>query len=180
MILLWDIGIIILAATVMGSLARLFKQPLLLGYILAGIIIGPSIIGLITNKGIIETLAELGIAFLLFIVGLELDIGRLKNVGKVSVGCGLGQVILTLIFGYFLASALGFSGSEAFYISFALTISSTMVVIKLLSDKNELETLHGRIIIGILLVQDFATIIILGALTSHSSPSSMIFIKSMV
>ncbi len=163
-ILLQDIGIVIIAATILAYIARLLRQPLILAYVLAGILIGPSVLGLIINRDIITTLAELGIAFLLFFVGLELDFRKLRDVGRVSIGCGLGQIIITFIFGFLLAGMLGFTQLESFYIAFALTISSTMIVIKLLSDKNELDTLHGRISLGILLVQDIVTIIVLATL----------------
>lgn len=175
MILLKDIGIVIIAATILAYPAKLLRQPLILAYVVAGILIGPSVLGLITNKDIIRTLAELGIAFLLFIVGLELDFRKLKDVGHVSAGCGLGQIIITFIFGFLLAGALGFGKLESFYIAFALTISSTMIVIKLLSDKNELDTLHGRISLGILLVQDIATIIVLATLASIGSLTLQFF-----
>ncbi len=167
MILLWDIGLIILVSTVFAFFAKALKQPLILAYVLTGIVIGPSgPFPLITNEDIIITLAELGIAFLLFMVGLELDIKRLKDVGRVSAGCGLGQIIITFIFGFLLADFLGFSQIESFYIAFALTISSTMIVIKLLSDKGELYTLHGKIALGTLLIQDVVTIMALAILTT--------------
>jgi len=167
MVLLWDIGLIIVASTVFAFFARLFKQPLILAYVLAGIVIGPfGPFPLITNRDIITTLAELGIAFLLFMVGLELDIKRLKDVGRVSAGCGLGQIVITFIFGFLLANLLGFPQMESLYIAFALTISSTMIVVKLLSDKGELDTLHGKIVLGTLLIQDVVTIMALAILTT--------------
>ncbi len=180
MILLWEIGIIILASTILAYLARILKQPMILAYVLAGIIIGPFCLKLITSKEIITTIAELGIVFLLFIVGLELDVRRLKDVTKVSIGCGLGQIIITFAFGYLIAGALGFNGIEAFYIAFALTISSTMVVIKLLSDKDELDTLHGRISLGILLVQDVVTIMVLASMRTINNISLLSIFNSVM
>ncbi|MEA3255357.1 MAG: cation:proton antiporter [Candidatus Altiarchaeota archaeon] len=182
MILLRDIGIIIVAATFLGFIAKSLKQPLIPAYVLAGIVVGPFGLGLVTEKTIIDTLAQLGIALLLFMVGLELDIKRLKNVGKVSVGCGLGQIIITFIFGYILAVYLGFTSPPLapFYIAFALTISSTMVVIKLLSDENELGTLHGKIILGTLLVQDAVTIMVLAALPTLKDFTPSILTASMI
>jgi len=171
MTILWDLGIVILAATVFGLIARGFKQPLILAYVVAGMFIGPIGLRIITRWDIITTFAELGIAFLLFMVGLELDLSRLKDVGRVSVVCGLGQIIMTFTFGFFLSLLLGFSQLESFYIGYILTISSTMVVIKLLSDKNELDTLHGKIVLGVLLVQDIVTILVLAALGSLGSLS---------
>lgn len=184
MTLLLDIGIILVAATFLGFMARSLKQPLILAYILAGMLIGPSALGLITQEDIINILAELGIAFLLFMVGLELDIKRLKDVGSVSVGCGLGQIIITFIFGYTLTIFLGFTSSDypltPLYIAFALTISSTMVVIKLLSDRNELDTLHGKIVLGTLLVQDGVTILVLAALPTLKEFSPSLLTASMI
>jgi Kef-type K+ transport system membrane component KefB len=174
MLLLFDLGIIILTATVFAFIAKILKQPLVLAYVLTGILIGPFGFRLVTSEDIIRIFAEIGIALLLFIVGLELDIKRLKDVGKVSVGCGLGQIFATFIFGFALSRVLGFSQLESFYIGFGLTISSTMVVIKLLSDKKELDTLHGKIILGTLLVQDMVTIMVLAALPTLSELSTSI------
>jgi len=170
-LILWDLGIIVLAATFLGLIARLFKQPLILAYVVAGVLIGPATFRLITSGYLISTFAEMGIAFLLFMVGLELDLSRLKQVGRVSVLCGLGQIAITFTFGFMISLLMGFQQLESFYIAFILTISSTMVVIKLLSDKNELDTLHGKIALGILLVQDIVTILVLALLTNIGSLS---------
>jgi Kef-type K+ transport system membrane component KefB/voltage-gated potassium channel Kch len=167
--LLLDIGVTLVAATFLGFIARALRQPLILAYVLAGVVVGPSFFQIITERDTIDILAQFGIALLLFMVGLELDLKRLRDVGRVSTGCGLGQIIITFIFGYLLAEHLGFSGYEPFYLGFALTISSTMVVVKLLSDKNELDTLHGKIVLGTLLVQDIVTILILAALPTLGS-----------
>lgn len=167
--LLLDIGVTLVAATFLGFIARALRQPLILAYVLAGIVVGPSFFQIITERDTIDILAQFGIALLLFMVGLELDLKRLRDVGRVSTGCGIGQIIITFIFGYLLAEHLGFSGYEPFYLGFALTISSTMVVVKLLSDKNELDTLHGKIVLGTLLVQDIVTIMILAALPTLGS-----------
>ncbi|MBU4407003.1 MAG: cation:proton antiporter, partial [Candidatus Altiarchaeota archaeon] len=170
-LILWDLGIIVLTATLLGLIARVLKQPLILAYVVAGVLIGPAAFRLITSGHMISTFAEMGIAFLLFMVGLELDLSRLKQVGRVSVLCGLGQIAITFVFGFLLSTLLGFQQLESFYIAFILTISSTMVVIKLLSDKNELDTLHGKIALGILLVQDIVTILVLALLTNIGSLS---------
>jgi Kef-type K+ transport system membrane component KefB len=180
MVLLWDIGTIILVATVSAFIARLLKQPLILAYVVTGILIGPWGLKLITQESIIRTLADLGIAFLLFMVGLELNLDRLKSVGKVSVGCGMGQIVITFIFGFILATLLGYGNIEAFYIGFAITISSTMIVIKLLSDKEELDTLHGKIILGTLLMQDIVTIMVLAIMTTFDSFSLMSILTAAV
>ncbi len=169
--LLLDIGYVILSATILAIIAKALKQPLIVAYVLAGIIIGPYGMRLITEKEVINVLAEFGIALLLFMVGLELDFRRLKDVGKVSLTCGLGQISITFITGFLLAKYLlidmnGYTELWAFYVAFALTISSTMIVVKLLSDMNELDTLHGKIVLGTLLVQDIVSIIVLASLSS--------------
>ncbi|RLI91799.1 MAG: hypothetical protein DRO90_01790 [Candidatus Altiarchaeales archaeon] len=178
--ILVSIGIITISATISAIIARVFRQPLILAYILAGIIIGPYGLQIIINEKIIETLAMLGMALLLFMVGLELNLNRLRDVTRVSIGCGLGQIIVTFVFGYLLATAMNFNSVHSFYIAFALTISSTMVVIKLLSDREELETLHGKIVLGTLLVQDITTIIVLSALPKIEMLNIDFFINSLV
>ena len=150
-LMLLDLGIIIIVATVLAYFARLLKQPVILAYMVAGVIIGPAALGLITNQALIWTFSELGIAFLLFIVGLELDLRKLKEVGLNAAIIGVGQIFFSFIAALGIALAFGFTLLEAMYISLALTLSSTMIVVKLLSDKRELDTLHGRIILGVLI-----------------------------
>jgi Kef-type K+ transport system membrane component KefB/voltage-gated potassium channel Kch len=176
--LLMDIGVTLVAATFFGFIARALRQPLILAYVLAGVVVGPSFFQIITERETIDILAQFGIALLLFMVGLELDIKRLRDVGRVSAGCGIGQIVITFIFGYLLASYMGFSGYAPFYIAFALTISSTMVVVKLLTDKNEMDTLHGKIVLGTLLVQDIVTIMVLAALPTIGSFSQSVITGS--
>lgn len=163
-----SIGIIIVFATLLTLIVRLFRQPIIPAYILTGIVIGP-VLGWITNTGVIRTLSEIGIAFLLFIVGLEIDFRKLKNVAMISSIGGIIQILLLFTFGFILASLFGiFTTIESVYLGIILAFSSTMVVVKLLSDKRELDTLHARIIVGILLLQDFAAIIALSMLSNLS------------
>jgi len=166
--LFFDIGLVIIIAAVFALIARSLKQPLILAYMLAGIVLGPAGLKLISNQANILTLSELGIAFMLFIVGLELDLKRLGHLGIISVTVGIGQVIFTFLIGYLIALSLHFSSTAAFYIAVALTFSSTIIVVKLLSDKNELNTLHGRAALGVLLVQDFVAIILLTILSGKT------------
>jgi len=169
-----DIGIILIAATIFGIFARFLKQPMILGYMLAGILIGPLGMRLVTNYENILLLSELGIAFLLFVVGLELDLKRLKDLGFVSVVTGVGQIVFTFIFGYLILSMMGFDALVSFYVSLALTLSSTVIIVKLLSDKKKLDTLHGRIALGILLVQDFFAVIALSVLSGATDLSPIV------
>ena len=160
-----DIGVIIIIATLFAYLASLLRQPLIPGYVLTGILIGP-VLGIITSTNIIKTLSEIGIAFLLFIVGLEIDIRKLKDVSLVSSIGGLISITTLFSFGFVFASIMGFITIQSVYIGLIMAFSSTMVVVKLLSDKRELDTLHGRIIVGFLLVEDFVAIIAVSVLTT--------------
>ena len=146
------VGIIVVAATVLAILAKHIKQPLIPAYVIAGILIGPYGFRLVTDSNLIKNLAEFGIALLLFVVGLELSAKRLKFVGKVVTVAGIVQILAVAAIGYIVSLFLGFNSTEAMYIGLILTFSSTMVVVKLLSDKREVDTLHGRIMIGILLM----------------------------
>ncbi|MFH1445044.1 MAG: cation:proton antiporter [Nanoarchaeota archaeon] len=177
-LLLFDIGVIIVIATIFAYLARGLKQPVIVAYVLAGVLIGPIGLGLITDAENITILAELGIAFLLFAIGLEIDFKKLKGVGiSVLIGTSI-QVASTFFIGYLLASMfLGMNSLISTYIGLLLAFSSTMIVAKLLSDKNEIKTLHGRIMIGILIIQDVIVIMVLPLLGSFAvalSPELMI------
>ncbi|MBW2975650.1 cation:proton antiporter [Candidatus Woesearchaeota archaeon] len=161
----FEIALIIIIATVFAFIARRLKQPLIPAYIITGLLIGP-LYGLITNRDLIRTLSEIGIAFLLFIVGLEMDLKKLKDVALVS---GIGGAIKSLsmfTLGFIIALVLGFVTKEAIYIGLIVAFSSTMVVVKLLSDKKELDTLHGRIVVGTLLLEDMLALLALSVLTS--------------
>jgi Kef-type K+ transport system membrane component KefB len=156
-----EIGIIMGIAAILGLLGRLIKQPQIIAYILTGILVGPFAFDLLSSTELIQAFARMGVAFLLFIVGLNLDFRLLKEVGGVSLGVGLGQIIITGIFGFLISIGLGFGYVPALYLAAALTFSSTVVAVKLLSDKNEIDTLHGKIAIGVLIVQDFIAAIVL-------------------
>jgi len=175
----FDIGAIIIIATVFAFIAKTFKQPLIPAYVLTGIIIGP-FLGLITNTDVITTLSEIGIAFLLFIVGLEMDLRKLRDVGLISSVGGMVQMLSIFTATFILAVFLGFVYREAIYLGLIIAFSSTMVVVKLLSDKHEIDTLHGRIIIGFLLMQDIIAILALSVLMTIDNFSFSFLILSVV
>ncbi|MGM5481786.1 MAG: cation:proton antiporter [Nanobdellota archaeon] len=163
-----DIGIIVIVATLGGFIARLLKQPLISSYIIMGIVIGP-ILGLITDMAIIDVLSEIGIAFLLFIVGIELDLSKLNDIGPIASLGTLLQMAASFVIGFGLFSLLGFTTMESVFAGIVLIFSSTMVVIKLLADKQQLDTLHGRIVIGSLLMQDVVAVVILSFLSTDGA-----------
>ncbi len=159
------IGFVIIVATLFAAVPHRFKHPLIPMYIIAGFVIGP-MLGCITDQDVLKDVAELGIAFSLFVVGIELDINRLRKVGNFPVIAAFVQSVILFFVGYILVRALmpGFNQMDAVYIGVALMFSSTMLIIKLLSDKNELDTLHGRILLGILLVEDIIAVFVLSLL----------------
>lgn len=156
-----ELAIVVLMATVLGIIARFLKQPLILAFILAGALISYFGFFNLNNQEVLSALSDLGIMFLLFLVGLEIDFKSLKFIGGVSSVMGLFQVILTAGLGFLLAQILHFSYLESTYIGAALTFSSTIIVVKLLSEKRDANSLYGKISTGILLFQDFIAILIL-------------------
>ena len=164
-----NISLVILVVFVICFLIRLLKQPMIIGYILSGIFAGPLFLNILPEGETILTFAEMGISFLLFIVGLHLSPKVIKEVGKISLITGVGQVLFTTTIGYFIIIALGFSKITALYIAIGLSFSSTIIIMKLLSDKEALEKLHGKISIGFLLVQDLIAIAVILIVSSLSS-----------
>jgi len=166
--ILFDIGLIIIIATMLSYVARLLRQPLLLAYVIAGVIIGPFGLAIIANSAEMALLAELGVAFLLFMVGLEIDFRKLKHVGMAVIGGGILQIVITFVVGYGLAALLGMDHILGVYIGLLVAFSSTMIVTRVLVDKDEINTLHGRIMIGVLILQDLAVILALPLLGNLS------------
>jgi Kef-type K+ transport system membrane component KefB len=157
----YELAIILFLAAVLGALGQFLKQPLIVMFIFLGILVGPSVLDMVKSHDKIDLLAEVGIAVLLFIVGLKLDLRIIKSVGKVALLTGIGQIIFTSLIGYFIGLGLGFSSLHSFYIAVALTFSSTIIIVKLLSDKKEINTLHGQIAVGFLIVQDIVVIVVM-------------------
>lgn len=155
-----------------AGFASLLKQPLIIGYIVAGIILGPSLLNAVSSSGAVEMLGQLGVVILLFTVGLNLSPKVFREVGKVSLITGLGQILFTSIIGYGISYLLGYSVVASLYIAIALTFSSTIIIMKILSDKEDIDTLYGKISIGFLLVQDVVAMIILAIVSSFTSTKS--------
>jgi len=159
-----NLGRMVIGAAVVAIVARALKLPTIVAYLLAGLVLGP-LSGLIEISEGIETISELGIVLLLFLVGLELNIQKIREVGMVAVVAGLGQVLVTTVAGFGICLLLGFGRMESFVLSLALTFSSTVVVVKVLTDLDQLDSLYGRIAVGLFLVQDLVVILVLTILT---------------
>jgi Kef-type K+ transport system membrane component KefB/Trk K+ transport system NAD-binding subunit len=166
--LVFELGLIVVFATLMALIGRFLRQPLILSYIVAGLIIGPmglNLIGLTEGMENITLISELGVAFLLFTVGVESDLNKLKNIGRIVFAGSIIQVLLVLGISFFLFNFLGLPFIVSVYLGLILAFSSTMVVVKNLSDSHKLNTLHGRLMIGFLLVQDFLVVLALPMLS---------------
>lgn len=164
--LLMDLGLVLVSGALLGCVAKLLKQPLLLAYIVAGVIIGPIGFALITSNVEITILAELGVAFLLFVVGIQSNFSRLSKLKKPILLGSLSQVAATTVITMALMQFVGFGFVESVYIGLILAFSSTAIVIKQLSSMNLISTLHGRIILGLALVQDTLAVLLLPVLAS--------------
>ena len=154
-----EFALLLALSAVVGAVAVRLRQPLLMAYIIVGILVGPSVFGWVGAHDQIDLLAQIGITVLLFVVGLKLDLRHVRQIGPVALATGLGQLGFTILFGFFITLALGREWLDALYVAVALTFSSTIIIVKLLSDKRELESLHGRIAVGFLIVQDLAVVI---------------------
>lgn len=162
----YEIALLILLAAAVGFLGLLLRQPLVVAFIAVGVLAGPDALGLVSSTEFIETLSQISIAVLLFLVGLKLDVSLVRNLGKVAVATGLGQVTFTAAFGFLICLALGLDALTALYIAIALTFSSTIIIVKLLSDKQEIGALHGKIALGFLIVQDIFVVLAMVTLSA--------------
>jgi len=160
-----EISLIVVVATLVSLVTKFLRQPLVVGYIAAGVLVGPYALNILQAHQEVELFSKIGVAILLFIVGLMLNPDVMREVGKVSVTTGVGQVILTSLIGFLIIYALGFETITALYVAVALTFSSTIIILKLLSDKGDIQKLYGKIAIGLLLVQDVIAVIFLLAIT---------------
>lgn len=157
---------VLVVAAVIGAVALALRQPLIVAFIAVGVLVGPASLGWVTAGTELELLASLGIAVLLFLVGLKLDPKLVRTTGPVALAAGLGQVAFTSLVGFLIGLGLGLEVLSAVYVAVALTFSSTIIIVKLLSDKRELDDLHGRIAVGFLIVQDIVVVIALIVITA--------------
>jgi Kef-type K+ transport system membrane component KefB len=150
-----ELSLIIAIGAAVSIIMRILRQPLIIGYIITGLLVGPTVFNLVTSGETLTVFSDMGIALLLFLVGLGLNPKVIKEVGKVAVLTGVGQVAFTTIFGYLIVSALtDLTTTATLYVAIGLAFSSTIIILKLLSDKKEQTRLHGKIATGFLLIQD--------------------------
>jgi Kef-type K+ transport system membrane component KefB len=163
--LIRDITLCILFAWGLGLLAHFFRQPLILAYLIGGFIIGPFGMGWVESKESIATISELGLIFMLFMIGLEIDLKKIIRAGRVILFAAAGQLIggciLGVLFFMGISRALGGGGFDGLYLAIACTLSSTVIIVKVLYEKRELDTLPGRITLGVLVLQDIFAILFL-------------------
>jgi Kef-type K+ transport system membrane component KefB len=165
-----EISVMIAIGSVIGLIMHLLRQPLIVGHIITGIIIGPSLLNIFSSAETVAVFSKIGIALLLFIIGLGLNPKVIKELGKVSVVVGFVQMGLTLLISSLVAVGMGFPLVPALIIGTALSFSSTIIILKLISDKKEQGRLYGKISIGVLLVQDLvATLALFGIIALEGS-----------
>ena len=171
----YEFAALLFASAVIGAIAVRLRQPLIVAFIIVGILVGPAVLGVVSAHEQIGLLAEIGVTVLLFVVGLKLDMHLVRHLGPVALATGLGQLSFTIIFGFLIGLGLGMAWLKSLYVAVALTFSSTIIIVKLLSDKREIDSLHGRIAMGFLIVQDIAVVIammVVGSLSGVSSDDS--------
>ncbi len=185
-----DIGlellIVLVAAIAGGMLARWLRLPVILGYLAGGIAVGPHGLGTIDLLGgtgfvhetaTISSLAEIGVVLLLFAIGLEFSLKELLKMGKIAVIGGIAQILLTAAAGFGLGTIVGLSTTGAVFFGFIIALSSTMVVLKILMDRGEIDTTHGRIMLGILLIQDLSVVPIMVIMPAICGESGQIWVS---
>ena len=161
-----ELAVILLICALAGAVFVRLRQPVLIAYIVVGVLVGPAVFGWVTAHDQIDLLAQVGVAVLLFAVGLKLDLNHIRHIGPVALATGLGQLAFTIVVGFAIILALGRDWMDALYVAVALTFSSTIIIVKLLSDKRELDSLHGRIAVGFLIVQDLAVVMAMMAMSA--------------
>ncbi|MBT6253881.1 sodium:proton exchanger [Candidatus Uhrbacteria bacterium] len=177
-----QLAVVLVAASILALVTHKIKQPLIIAYIFTGLIVGPGVLGITHDPEVFQTLSEIGIAFLLFLVGINLNWRHIKEIGLVALMAGLGQALVTSGVGYAIGLGLGFDTVTSLFLGVAFAFSSTIIVVKLLSDKEDLERLYGRISIGVLIVQDLLAMIVLifiGALRDNSSIGELITVSAL-
>jgi len=167
-----EIAVILLVSALAGLVAVRLHQPLVVAFVAVGVVVGPSFLGVVQPGSELELFAELGVALLLFVVGLKLDLHVVRDLGPVALVVGAVQVAVVAVAGAGLALAVGMEVEAALYVGIGLALSSTVIVVKLLSDRHEIDDLHGRLAVGILIVQDLFAVVAMIAVASAGEEES--------
>ncbi|MCI0628576.1 MAG: cation:proton antiporter, partial [Acidobacteria bacterium] len=170
--LMRDLIVLFGMAMVIAYLMRKLRQPTIIGYLVTGMIAGPYGLRLISDRSAVELLAEVGVALLLFTIGLELSLEKLARLKQVVLGAGTLQVVATVLLSLGTLVAAGLAVRESLFWGFLIATSSTAIVLKLLHDRGELETIHGRLVLGILLFQDLMVVPMMALLPALTAPGA--------
>ena len=150
------------AALVGGMIAHRLRQPVILGYLVVGVAVGPHAFGVVSDLAMVEAAATIGVALLMFTLGLEVSIGQLRQVGKVGLWGGIAQIVVTFALGVAVGSTLfGWSLTQAALFGLVISLSSTMVCLKMLMERGELDSVHGRIMVAMLILQDVSVVLMI-------------------
>ncbi|HJS63343.1 MAG TPA: cation:proton antiporter [Nitrososphaeraceae archaeon] len=168
-----DFAVIMVMAAVMLFITHKLKQSMVVGYLLAGMIIGPYTppFSLIRNVETINVFAELGIIVLLFVIGIEFPIAKLRQIGRISMIVGLTESIGTMLITFFVAQNLGFTVFDSMFLALAMSITSTVVTIKILEEMGKIKERSSILILGVLIVEDIIAVTTLAILQSIASAS---------
>ncbi|MBI1940817.1 MAG: cation:proton antiporter [Acidobacteria bacterium] len=175
--LLRDLLILFGFATLVAVLLQRARQSTIVAYLLTGMLVGPSGLQLISNREAIELMAEIGVVLLLFSIGIEFSLEKLLRMRKLVLGAGIRQVLLTIALTLGVAVPLGLGWRQGIFWGFLIATSSTAIVLKLLIDRQELESLHGRAILGVLLFQDLCVVPMMAVLPALTAPTGAIALK---
>ena len=162
-----DFALIIVAATLIGLLARQLGQPTIVAYILTGVILGPVVLDVVTVEGLVEHMAELGLGFLLFLLGLKMRFDDIREILAPISNIAIGQTVLQTALAFLLALALGFQTVEILVIALATVFGATPVIVKILTDKDEITSLPGKIDVGVLIIQDIYLVVVLALFSAE-------------
>ena len=174
--LLVDIAVILFAALGFGYIAQKLKQPVILGYLFAGIVIGPFVLKIVGRIEDVHVLAEIGVSLLMFVVGLEFAPRLLRKIWKIAIFGGYMEMCFMFLLGYLLGWLFDLSTIESLFLGGIIAISSTIIIVKMLQELAELDQLHGRIMVGILIVEDVGAIVIISMLSNLSkNEGGMVF-----
>lgn len=179
--LVGDLGYLLLVCSAVGALAYILKQPMILGFLIAGILIGPfGPFALIKDTEMLNSFSDIAIVLLLFGVGLTFPLGQLRAIGKIGTGIAVIEVLVMLAIGFAVGSALGWSFYDAMFLAAALSISSTAIIVKVLEDMGKIESTSAILMIGVLVIEDLVAILIISAMHSGIVSGSFEFTEILV